>query len=116
MKLLLVDDNIWIREIIKSICSENFDEIIECDDGDEAVSKYNLTLPDLVIMDIKMKRMDGIQATTKIISNYPEAKIIIISQYDDEEIIKIVKSIGAKNFVSKSNLIQLITIIKEITQ
>ncbi len=111
MKLLLVDDNSRIRKMMRSIYSPHFDEIIECDDGDKAVSEFNNELPDWVVIDIKMKRMDGIEATEKIISTNPDAKVIIVSQYNDETTIDAAKNAGAVEFVSKDNLSKVVEVI-----
>jgi len=113
MKLLLVDDNDRIRKMMRSIYSPHFDEIIECDDGDRAVAEFNNELPDWVVMDIKMKEMDGIEATEKIISSYPEAKVIIVSQYNDETTIGAAKKAGAVEFVSKENLYKVIDVFNQ---
>jgi two-component system response regulator DegU len=111
MKLLLVDDNSRIRKMMRSIYSPHFDEIIECDDGDKAIAEFNNELFDWVVIDIKMKEMDGIEATEKIISANPEAKVIIVSQYNDETTINAVKKAGAIGFVSKENLYKVIDVI-----
>ena len=117
MKLLLVDDNIRIRKMMKSIYSPHFEEVIECSDGSEAVVAFNDLIPDWVVMDIKMNSMDGIEATEKIISANPEAKVIIVSQYNDETTIDAVKKAGAIGFVSKENLSRVIEVINNtITQ
>ena len=84
MKLLLVDDNDRIRKMMKNIYSPHFEEVIECSDGSEAVIAFNDSNPDWVVMDIKMKTMDGIEATKKIISSHPDAKVIIVSQFNDD--------------------------------
>jgi len=112
MKLLLVDDNNRIRNVMKNIYSPHFEEVIECGDGAEAVLAFNDSLPDWVVMDIKMKTMDGIEATEKIISANPDAKVIIVSQYNDETTINAVKKAGAIGFVSKENLSRVIDLIK----
>jgi DNA-binding NarL/FixJ family response regulator len=111
MKLLLVDDNNRIRNVMKNIYSSHFEEVIECGDGADAVLAYNESRPDWVVMDIKMKTMDGIEATEKIISSNPEAKVIIVSQYNDETTIDAVKKAGAIGFVSKENLSRVIEVI-----
>ena len=111
MKLLLVDDNDRIRRMMRNMYSAHFDEIIECDDGDKAVEEFNSELPDWVVMDIKLKEMDGIEATEKIISLNPEAKVIIVSQYNDESTIDAAKNSGAVEFVSKENLYKVIEVI-----
>jgi two-component system response regulator DegU len=115
MKLLLVDDNNRIRNVMKNIYSPHFEEVIECRDGAEAVLAFNDSLPDWVVMDIKMKTMDGIEATKKIISANPDAKVIIVSQYNDETTINAVKKAGAIGFVSKENLSRVIEVINKNT-
>jgi two-component system, NarL family, response regulator LiaR len=104
MKLLLVDDNDRIRKMMRSIYSPHFDEVIECDDGEAAVLAFDGNNPDWVVMDIRMKEMDGIEATEKIITAHPDAKVIIVSQYNDETTIDAAKRAGAVEFVSKENL------------
>jgi CheY-like chemotaxis protein len=111
MKLLLVDDNDRIREIMRIIFSPLFDEVIECNDGVEAIIKFNKELPDWVVMDIKMKGMDGIEATSKIISSYPDAKVIIVSQFNDALTVDSAMEAGAIEFVSKENLHRVIEVI-----
>lgn len=113
MKLLLVDDNDRIRKMMRSIYSPHFDEVIECSDGTDAVIAFNKNLPDWVVMDIKMAAMDGIEATAKIISSQPDAKVIIVSQYNDETTIDAAKRAGAVEFVSKSNLYKVIEVIEK---
>ena len=116
MKLLLVDDNDRIRKMMRSFYSPHFDEVIECNDGDKAVAEFGNKLPDWVVMDIKMNEMDGIEATEKIISSYPEARVIIVSQYNDETIIDAAKKAGAVEFVSKGNLYKVIDVINNINR
>lgn len=120
MKLLLVDDNDRIRKMMRSIYSPHFDEVIECDDGEAAVRAFDGSNPDWVVMDINlptgkagMKEMDGIEAATRIIAANPDARIIIVSQFNDETTINAVKNAGAVEFVSKENLYKVIEVIKE---
>lgn len=107
------DDNSRMRKMMRSIYSPHFDEIIECDDRDKAIAEFNNELPDWVVMDIKMNDMDGIEATEKIISTNPDAKVIIVSQYNDETTIDAVKKAGAIEFVSKENLYKVIEVINQ---
>jgi len=111
MKLLLVDDNDRIRKIMMNIYSPHFEQVIECNDGHDAVIAFHQNNPDWVVMDIKMKEMDGIKATEKIISIHPEAKVIIVSQYNDQTTIEAAKNAGAVEFVSKENLYKVIEVI-----
>ena len=112
MKLLIVDDSPVMRSILKGICNEHFSEINECEDGDDAIKAYEEQQPDWVLMDIKMKRMDGITATKEIKIKHPEAKIIIVSQFNDKRIIEASIKSGAKEFVNKDDLERIQEIIK----
>jgi NarL family two-component system response regulator LiaR len=116
MKLLLVDDNYRIRKMMRNIYSPHFEEVIECSDGSEAVTAFNNSNPDWVVMDIKMKEMDGIEATKRIISSYPYAKVIIVSQFNDISTIDAVYKAGAIEFVSKENLSRVIEVINNKNQ
>ena len=116
MKLLLVDDNERMRKVMKNIFSPFFEEVIECNDGIEAVKAFKQELPDWVVMDIKMKMMDGIEATAKIISSNPNAKVIIISQFDDDSTIDAAMKAGALEFVSKEDLSKVLDIINNNKQ
>ena len=112
MKLLIVDDNSVMRSILKRICNDHFTEINECEDGDNAIMAYEKHQPDWVLMDIKMNRMDGIEATSAIKTKYPEAKIIIVSQFNDKRIIEASLKSGARDFVNKDDLERIEEIIK----
>jgi CheY-like chemotaxis protein len=112
MKLLIADDNADMRKMLKSICVNLFSNILECDDGDSAVRIYGTEKPDWVLMDIKMNRMDGITATREIKSVHPEAKIIIVSQFNDKTIVDAAKMSGAVEFVNKEDLTGVLEVIK----
>ncbi|MFA6469872.1 MAG: response regulator transcription factor [Bacteroidota bacterium] len=112
MKLLLVDDNDKIRQIMKDFYSPYFDEVVECTDGSEAVDQYPSIHPDWTIMDIQMKHMDGIEATERICKAEHSAKIILISQFGDEGTKSAAAASGAVAFVKKENLENVIEIIR----
>lgn len=113
MKLLLVEDNYRMREMMKNIYSTHFDEIIECSNGVEALAVFNDFNPDWIVMDIKMEKMGGLEATEKILELHPEAKVIIVSQYNDESTIEAAIEAGAIEFVSKENLLKVIEVINK---
>lgn len=113
MKLLIADDNEDIRKMLKSVCFHLFSDILECDDGDSAVRIFKQEKPDWVLMDIRMNRMDGIEATKLISQNYPQAKIIIVSQHNDKNVIEEVKNSGAHEFVNKEDLTKIEEVIKK---
>ena len=107
MKLLIIDDNQEMRQEIKYLVGDIADEIHECCDGSDALAAYERHRPDWVLMDIVMKQMDGLEATRLIKSFHPEAKIVIVTSYDDNDLKKAARSAGAYEYVLKENLLDL---------
>lgn len=112
---MIVDDNEDVRFFLRSLFEDKAEEIIECSNGLSAVELYKEHQPDVVLMDIEMKTMDGISATKRIIERNPEAKIIVITSHTDKKLKESSISAGAIAFVLKDNLMELEEIInKEI--
>src|SRR5947209_1964835 len=101
MKLLIIDDNASVRRVIRGIVASFADEIHECADGMDALAAYIAHTPDLVLMDIAMKKLDGIAATKQIRLAHPAAKIIIVTDYDDLALREVARSAGACGYVPK---------------
>ena len=104
MKYLIVDDNPNVRKIIKEAICDDMDEVVECNDGKDAMTAYAGHLPDYVLMDIQMRTMDGLIATKQILEKYPAGRIIIITDYDTPAFRLAAKRAGACAFISKENL------------
>jgi len=115
LKLLIVDDNAAVRRLIVGIVLPFADEICECSDGADAVSAYTAQKPDLVLMDIRMKQVDGIEATKRIKVADPSAKIIVVTDYDDELLRQAAMREGACGYALKDNLLDLIRVLETIT-
>ena len=107
MKILIVDDNQQMRRTIKSFVIDLAAVVYECADGDEALAAYELRRPDWVLMDIEMKRMDGISATRQIKSQFPGARVMIVSNYDDPDLREAARQAGACEYVVKENLLNV---------
>jgi two-component system chemotaxis response regulator CheY len=101
-RILVVDDAAFMRMMIKDILSKNGYEIVgEAENGARAVEKYKDLVPDLVIMDITMPEMDGIQAVKAIKGINGDAKIIMCSAMGQQAmVIESIQS-GAKDFIVK---------------
>lgn len=112
MKLIIAEDNRKMREMIKSVFSDKFNLIYECEDGGEAVIAFRHHKPDWVFMDLKMKNMDGITATREIIKEHPEAKIIIVTDFGDKSFMKEALEAGAHDYVLKENILEIFKIIR----
>ncbi|MBF8437199.1 response regulator transcription factor [Halanaerobiaceae bacterium Z-7014] len=102
-KVLVADDHELVREGICKLLDlfDNIEIVGEAGDGLEAVSKVREHFPDLVLLDLNMPRMNGINAIRKIKEISPEVKVIILTIHDDEEYIYKVTSAGAEGFIQK---------------
>ena len=102
MKILVVDDSLLLRNIIKNELSfEGYEVVAEAKDGEEAISKYNTTKPDLVTMDITMDGMNGLDAAEHILKQDPKAKIIMVSALGEDEVMSKAVRLGVKDFIVK---------------
>jgi CheY-like chemotaxis protein len=104
-RILIADDHEAVRSSVRLLLS-SFVWIIceEARDGLEAVEKVRSARPDLVIMDISMPRMDGIAATRIIRRETPDTAVIIISQNDPKLVARQAAEVGARGWMSKSEL------------
>ena len=115
VKILIVDDNKKVRDMIKGMLANSVGEFLECDNGADAFRTYDEQRPDCVLMDIEMQPVDGLTATELIKSLHPDAKIIIVTQYDSEEFKEKALEAGASGFLSKENLTGLRRVIEDVT-
>lgn len=104
MKVLIVDDSQPMRRMIRTVISDLIGEVFECSDGSEALAAYREYLPDVVLMDVKMELTDGITATRQIKESFPEARIVMVSQWEDTQLREDATLAGAEAFVGKSDL------------
>jgi DNA-binding NarL/FixJ family response regulator len=103
IKLAIVDDSEKLRKaIIRLLNLENdFEVILEAENGHDLLEQLASKTPDVILLDIRMPVMDGIEATDKIKEYFPHLKIIAYSQYDKEENIIKMNIQGVKSFIGK---------------
>ena len=114
MKILIVDDNDSVRRLIASIVEPLAKSIQECASGAEALAAYRSMRPDIVLMDIRMKEMDGIEATRRICQADPDAKVVILTDYDDNELRRAALAAGTIHYALKDNLPDLVRVIESL--
>ena len=103
MRVLIVDDHALVRSGIASLLTANDIEVVgEASDGLEAVEKTRRLRPDIILMDIKMPGCNGLQATKLIKAEMPQAKIVMVTAFDDDEdLFEAIKN-GAVGYVLKN--------------
>jgi len=114
MTFLIAEDSSRMRESIKRYLFAkipNHHTIFEAADGGEAIELYDRVLPDWVLMDIAMEPVDGLEATQAILAAHPDARIIILTNYDDAGYRAAAKKAGTTAFVLKEHLSDIYSIL-----
>lgn len=103
IKVLIVDDHTLVRQGIRTLLGLTADiEVVgEAADGQEAIEKVKQFGPDVVLMDLAMPDMGGLEATRRIRREYPATQVLAVTQYDDSEYVIPVIEAGARGFVTK---------------
>lgn len=104
LRILIVDDDALIRDSLKIILSleEDFEVAGTASNGQEAFEMCQSTVPDIVLMDIRMPLMDGVLGTKLIKSHFKNIKIVILTTFKDDEFIKEAMKNGAEGYILKN--------------
>ena len=115
MKIIIVDDDYLVVNSLKTIVSANGIEVLDVGyDGLEAIDLYSKYRPDLILMDIRMETMNGIEATKEILKIDPKAKILLITTFQDDEYISSALSLGCRGYILKQNIEGIIPAINAV--
>ena len=103
IKVLIVDDHTLVRAGIRSLLAlvEGIEVVGEASDGKEALGKARHLMPDVVLMDLAMPVMGGLEATRRLRKEFPAIKVLALTQYDDSEYVIPIIEAGASGFVTK---------------
>jgi CheY-like chemotaxis protein len=114
MTVLIVDDNPSVRRLLRRVILGDASSIWECCDGADVERAYAENKPDIVLMDVRMQRMDGLAATRILRRADPDAKIVIVTDYDDDDVRRAASEAGASGYILKQNLTELAQLVRSI--
>lgn len=105
MKVIIVDDDAIVAMSMRTILTAGGDvEVPEIGyDGEDAVALYEKYLPDILLTDIQMKKLDGLEASSRILGKHPDARIILLTTFLDDEYIREALRVGAKGYILKQD-------------
>lgn len=103
-KLMIVDDEFMARDVLKTVINENFEQvtvICEAVNGKQAIEFNRLYKPDIILMDIRIPGINGIEASRQILEEEPDVVILMISAYDEFNYIQQALDLGIKGYMLK---------------
>jgi DNA-binding NarL/FixJ family response regulator len=105
MRIITVDDHEVVRQGLRSILETQpgWSVVGEAGDGREAVERAGELRPDIMIMDISMPCLNGLEATHQILKNYPEIRILVLTLHDNDHLLRQVLASGARGYLLKSD-------------
>ncbi|MBR4994089.1 MAG: response regulator transcription factor [Lachnospiraceae bacterium] len=116
MRVLIVDDDALVCSSLKIILEKDPEITVVGigNNGEDAVGLYNYLSPDVLLMDIRMDKMLGTEAAKEILKDYPEAKILFLTTFSDDEYIHTALNCGAKGYLLKQDYDSIIPALKAV--
>lgn len=116
MNILVVDDDMLVSNALKTILES--DDTLHVtgsgEDGEDAVRLYSELKPDVLLMDIRMKNLNGLEASRRILAAYPEARILLLTTFSDDEYIVKALKYGVKGYLLKQDYNSIIPAVKAV--
>jgi DNA-binding NarL/FixJ family response regulator len=119
IRILVADDHAVVRRGVKNLLGgyPNWEVIDEAADGLEAVDKAGQLRPDIVMLDLSMPKMGGLEACRLIRKTIPQCEILIVTQHDSPQMMREAREAGARGYVVKSNIVRdLVRALEETSQ
>ncbi len=116
MKIVIVDDDALVAISLKTIieASGKVEVTATGNDGSEAIELFRKHRPDILLMDIRMQNMTGLEAAKSILSEYHDARILFLTTFSDDDYIRQALSLGVKGYILKQNYEKLIPALEAV--
>lgn len=116
MRIVVVDDDQIVAISLKTILESDEEiEVVACGNGGEdAIELYDREKPDILLMDIQMKRTSGLSAAEQIMEKYPDARILLLTTFSDDEYIVKALDIGVKGYILKQDFDGILPAVKAV--
>ncbi len=115
LRVLLADDDALVLEALTTILKADGMEVVaRCHDGLSAVAEFMKLRPDILLMDIRMPELNGIEAAAKILKDAPEARILLLTTFQDREYIAEALALGCKGYLLKQNFASINSSIRAV--
>ena len=116
MNLIIIDDDPLVSSALKTILESQADITVCASgmDGTEAISLYRTHRPDILLMDIRMKHTSGLEATAEILKEFPDAKILLLTTFSDDEYIIQALKLGARGYLLKQDYGSILPALKTV--
>jgi DNA-binding NarL/FixJ family response regulator len=118
MRVLIVDDHEVVRKGVRSLLVRSgYDVCGEGVDGEDGLAKAKELKPDVIVMDVTMPRLNGLEATRRMLGILPNIQVVILSQHESPEMVRQAVSSGARGYVTKSSIAKnLLTAIEKVSR
>ena len=116
MNIVIVDDDRFVSGALKTILEVSEEITVDAvgEDGAEAVALYRRHRPDVLLMDIRMKEMSGLEAAEKILEEFPDAKILLLMTFSDDDYIVRALRLGAKGYLLKQDYASILPALQAV--
>ena len=116
MNVLIVDDDIFVSGALKTILESSGDITVPAtgSDGKEAVELFRRYHPDVLLMDIRMKEVSGLDAAAEILKEFPDARILLLTTFSDDEYIVRALQLGAKGYLLKQDYASILPALRAV--
>lgn len=116
IRVLVADDDPFVRASLSTILSAQRDIEVcgEAADGNEACERYSALMPDIVLMDIQMPECSGLEAAKRILSVYPQARIIFLTTFSDDDYIVSALRLGVKGYLIKQDVSHIAPALRSV--